>query len=101
MAAQITNTLDRCITVDKIESSVHENIVLLKTEINVEQSPGVCGCKSAALQFNVKDQNSQVELISGIFTAFSNKIFSFPIQADYSIFKDASLVLTLACSNPR
>lgn len=98
---KLNNTLEKCINIDVIETTLHENIILLKADIRLKTSVGVCGCKSAALQYKVEELNSKIELMSGIFSGLGSRKFSFPIQADRTINQNTDLRLIITCANPQ
>ena len=92
----IDNVVSECITFKKSNIEVYGNIILLNTEWEVRNNIGECGCKSAALKYEVKTENNQ-SISQGMFSTINREKLQFVINTDSSLFKKLSYTLIINC----
>jgi hypothetical protein len=97
----INNHVSGCVTVKDNEIINMENITLLKVDMKLLKSAGMCGCKSAALSYSssIKNRHSVI-IIQGIISSLKGGKKILVINTDNAIAFQGDYIIDLTCSNP-
>lgn len=95
----IDNILSNCISINKKKLAFNGDLLLLDTSWDVKNNIGACGCKSAALSYDVHVIGNNDHVSRGVVSTLNKKSYSFVINTDNSIFKKAKYRLSISCKN--
>ena len=92
----VENAVSDCIKFKKNQLEFVSNIVVLDTTWEMISNIGSCGCKSAALKYDVKTTSGH-HVSKGYFSTFDRRSFKFVIDSDKSIYKRSNYTLLVNC----
>ncbi len=95
------NMLGKCIEITPVDVEQYKNTLLLNTKWRIHNTIGECGCKSAAFNYDVYIKESSLHIAHGVVSSIGKDGFTFVINADSSIYKNASYILETSCLNPQ
>jgi len=95
---EIDSIVSSCIDIKKDKIEKYGNIVILNTLWDVKSSIGECGCKSAALGYQVKIERNLV-ISTGILTTPKRNSFKFVINSDNEIYSNEKYKLVINCQS--
>ncbi len=96
---QVDNILSQCLVVNKILLVQKNNVLFLHASLDIKDTIGACGCKSAAISYDVYESKKKILLSHGVFSSINKKEFYFVINSDASIYKKSNYELVLNCSS--
>jgi hypothetical protein len=99
----IDNQIEECFQIKAINKLVHNNVILLDTELSPIKSIGYCGCKSTILSYyvvsNSIESNDQAREYS-IFSSLSHEKYTFVINRNDNSDKNQSYTVNIQCASP-
>lgn len=95
----IDNALSDCIDIKQKQVESYETVWLLDTSWLINNNIGVCGCKSAALYYEVSTEDSDIVLTHGVVSTLNRNKYKFVISTDNTIFNKHKLLLKVSCNN--
>jgi len=95
----IDNILHKCIKISKKNIELKNNLLLLHAVWDVKKNIGQCGCKSAAISYDVYEHKVKLLISHGILVTLNKKEFDFVISSDNTIYKNSEYLLSINCLN--
>ena len=95
----IDNSLSACLMLQKGEVQKAENLLLYKTNWELKDNIGNCGCKSALLSYSVYMVENDNLISYGKLSSLYKKQVSFVLSSDNAVYKDAKYKMEISCAN--
>jgi hypothetical protein len=100
---EIDNSVEECLEIKVVKKHIHNNVILLDTEISQVKSTGYCGCKSALLSYyvissSIKSGNKTKE--HRVFSSLTHGLYTFIIENQYLPSTDKSYTINIRCTSP-
>lgn len=99
----IDNPIKECFQIKQVSKLIHNNLILLDTELSVIKNIGYCGCKSAILSYGVTTR--PVELNGRtkeykLFSSLREGKYTFVLDGNGTQNKNKSYTLIIQCASP-
>jgi hypothetical protein len=100
---EIDNSVEECFQIKVVKKHIHNNVILLDTEISQVKSTGYCGCKSALLSYyvissSIKSGNKTKE--HRVFSSLTHCLYTFIVENHYLPGTDKSYTINIQCTSP-
>lgn len=100
---EIDNSIEECFQIKSVNKLIHNNVILLETELSTVKSVGYCGCKSAVLSYYVTthpvESSNQTKEYS-VFSSPQHDKYTFVLERNDTPKKNKSYTLNIQCSSP-
>lgn len=95
----LDNSLKNCIEIKSTTVTDSDNLLLLKTQWNIKDNIGACGCKSSAFSYSVYLNGKDKLMSFGIMSSLNKSSSSFVLSSDNSIYKTSKYNVSISCAN--